>query len=476
MEHFGEKMVENQEADGAEPQNKGFGHHHRHETEGCNRCVSTSSELPESSSHASHDKFEASSRGVMSLANAETHIGNSYGASDGELVSKGFTLENFEIPNSALVSNSNHDESMNRDQKCDQKHFYQLAKASNEGGVLFNSGEDKERKLLGHKELMPLLTQKNKGIDQVAAVGTDNCNKPVSSYRQSLGDNQLQVLSSSSFAKVLGKYYLQGKGVESKHLEAHDKFSSTTKKPTKTQLPFLSGKPSDPVEAPKAGEGQPLQKDTNWAGSISSHSKINLREWLGSGVSEIEKVERLQLFRQIVQFVDIAHSEGIALLDLRPSNFIFEFPNRIKYTGSFSASSESVSLLSQVVTKKRPLQQDMQSQNSSVVKQQNLGKDVTTTADQAKFLSECGMIRADTGNMNTDDYAKCTALHYPRNESTSNLTGSCLDPDIVQLEKKWYACPVELFGRDLLSSNIYSLGVLLFEVFSYLFILFKFNE
>ncbi|KAF5953123.1 hypothetical protein HYC85_011067 [Camellia sinensis] len=61
---------------------------------------------------------------------------------------------------------------------------------------------------------------------------------------------------------------------------------------------------------------------------------ISLREWLKLGCHEINKVERLLLFRKIVQLVDSAHSQGIVLLDLRPSYFILLPSSRVNYVGS----------------------------------------------------------------------------------------------------------------------------------------------
>lgn len=471
MDHLGKEIAAIGAIACAEPQNKDFDHHRR-EQEACDGfesrafCVSTSSELPENSSHASFGKLEVSDKGLVSLDNAETLRTDSDVANDEEPEIKGLVLGNFKI--------------LSQGQTGHRRHFYQLSSGSrdrtshpesnfhNEDGVLFNSRGKKKMKLIDHLELMPLSRQESEGLNQGQAdtAEADGCNRPTSSYRQSLGENQLKIPSSSSFTNVFSKHYFQGKGVKSKDLESEYEFCSTTANAINPQLPMLNRKPSDAPETPKSVEGQHSSQIAYCDGSISSQNKINFRQWLNSGVSEIIKVERLKLFRHIVQLVDIAHSEGIGLQDLRPSNFIFESPNSIKYTGSFSAPSELLSLFSQVITEKMPLQQDMQKQSTSGVKWQNLGKDVIVTTDQAKYLSACGIIRADTCKISIqdDDYTKCMALSHPINESVSILTNSCIDPDIVQLEKKWYVCPGEHVGRDLLSENIYSLGVLLFEL------------
>lgn len=432
MDRLGKEIVEIVALDCAEPQNKDFDNH-PHKQEAYNGfesrafCVSTSSELPQTSSHASFGKLEVSDKGSVSLDNAETLRTNPDVANAEEPVIKGLILGKFK----------NLNEEISQGQSGHWRHFYQPSSGSrgrtshpessfhNEDGVFFNSREEKKMKLSDHLELMPLSSQENKALnqDQADTAEAGGCSKATSSYRQSLGENQLKILPSSSFTNVFSKHYFQGKGVYTKDLESDYQFCSTTANANKTQLPMFIRKPSDAPETQKLAEGQPSAQNANCDGSMSSHNKITFRQWLNSGFSEIIKVERLKLFRNVVQLVDVAHSEGIGLEDLRPSNFIFESPNSIKYSGSFSAPS-----------------------------------------DQAKLLSACGIIRTDTCKISIQDDTNCMALRHPSNESVSILTNSCFDPDIVLLEKKWYVRPGEHMGKDLLSENIYSLGVLLFEL------------
>lgn len=58
-------------------------------------------------------------------------------------------------------------------------------------------------------------------------------------------------------------------------------------------------------------------------GSESVHDFMNLREWLAPGFRKISNLERLQIFKRIVESVDLAHSQGFVMLDLRPSCFIY---------------------------------------------------------------------------------------------------------------------------------------------------------
>lgn len=124
---------------------------------------------------------------------------------------------------------------------------------------------------------------------------------------------------------------------------------------------------------------------------------MSLRKLLNCGFNEVNKAGRLEIYRQIVQVVDMAHSQGNALQDLRLSNFILLPSNEIIYFKS-SAQHQVVNFMDQ-------------------------------------------------------NYRK----HIQPGPASYSVT-------FDQLEKTWYACPEELYGNDLLSANIYSLGILLFEV------------
>ncbi|XP_023757898.1 protein SPA1-RELATED 2 isoform X1 [Lactuca sativa] len=129
----------------------------------------------------------------------------------------------------------------------------------------------------------------------------------------------------------------------------------------------------------------------------SAYKGMNLRKWLKLNSIQVNKAERLQIYRQVVQVVDMTHSQGNALQDLWLSNFSLLPSNEIIYFDS-SINYEVI--------------------NSS----------------------------------------QSNRKHIQQERESYSVT--------IELEKKWYASPEELYGMESLSANIYNLGVLLFELLS----------
>lgn len=160
---------------------------------------------------------------------------------------------------------------------------------------------------------------------------------------------------------------------------------------------------------------------------------ISLREWLKHSFIEVNKVERLQIYKQVVQVVDMAHSQGNALQDIRLSSFILLPSNEIVY---FNSSTEHEAV--------------------NVIDQNNHGKEKFEQQSDASCQLE------------TLNYGGQSSHFSCGNDTQNNRKSISLGPEscfvTVAVEKNWYACPEELCGTDLLSANIYSLGILLFEV------------
>lgn len=217
-----------------------------------------------------------------------------------------------------------------------------------------------------------------------------------------VGATQLKTLPKPSFSELFGKQSLQGKGILSTNPE-------TCCPSSRTELPS-----SDSVDRPVDGNG------------------ISLRDLLNSGRCGRNKAESLRLFRLIVELVDSSHSQGVFLQDLRPSCFRVLSSDKIVYTAS-SAEGE--------VNLKRPLVDDTHENGNSGMKRLKLKSRMQTFGLTSSFGPQ--------------DF---------------NYTQSCVRQDQsisgrVELEKRWYVSPEELSARtSTFSSNIYSLGVLLFEL------------
>lgn len=217
-----------------------------------------------------------------------------------------------------------------------------------------------------------------------------------------------------------------------------------------------------------AGDDKPYFKKFVMSGAESSHDGINLREWLNPSGHKINKNERLHIFKQILDFVDSAHCKGVVLQDLRPSCFTLLPSSKVKYIGSF-CQGELYN-----VSKKRPLQEDIDACLHLGAKQQKLCKEIRSLGKQHHFTCIPGCWTKsvnciDSYTIGPMDSRTTKSMHQNSfsYQHTSNDEQQFM-AITVQLEEKWYSSPEELNdGGCTFSSNIYNLGVLLFEVWKY---------
>ena len=141
--------------------------------------------------------------------------------------------------------------------------------------------------------------------------------------------------------------------------------------------------------------------------------EISLRLWLDRPDRSVDLIECLHIFRQVVDMVSIAHSQGISVSNVRPSCFVMSTFNRVSFIESASCSSSG----SESEEKDDPC---------------------TTSRDQNSENS-CGEIA---------DKKKSFPLKR-----------------VLLLEYNRYTSPEESTGvSGSFASDIYKLGVLLFEV------------
>lgn len=63
-------------------------------------------------------------------------------------------------------------------------------------------------------------------------------------------------------------------------------------------------------------------------------SDVNLRQWLDNPERKVDAPECLQIFLQIVDFVNLAHSQGIVVRNVRPSCFVISLFKRVSFIES----------------------------------------------------------------------------------------------------------------------------------------------
>lgn len=260
-----------------------------------------------------------------------------------------------------------------------------------------------------------------------------------SSNTLSVAAARLKSSSKPSFARVFSPKGLKGKGIVRK----------------------------DPETCTISDNDQPCLLEVDRSGGTEPcPDGISLREWLEPGSRKKDKVESLSLFKQIVELVDSAHSQGIVLQDLQPSCLYVFSSNKIMYTG-LSAKKGLESAVNNDLRRKRALEQGMDVANCRLgAKQLKPSENMGSLG----FQPECTSPDIPRAGFHTS--VKKDSNSFPNQTPMFRYRANSLAQSFstgIQLEDRWYTCPEELNRRSCtFSSNIYSLGVLLFEVRSFI--------
>ncbi|XP_004511527.1 protein SPA1-RELATED 2 isoform X2 [Cicer arietinum] len=204
---------------------------------------------------------------------------------------------------------------------------------------------------------------------------------------------------------------------------------------------------------------------------------VTLREWLKSGQRRAGKVESLNIFRKIVDLVDDSHSRGIALHNLCPSYFKLLLSNQVMYIGlptqkqmAGSVVNPEVLHLDNSFIRKRMSEEVTSSSIDMGSKKQKFNENVRVTGSDLclETANHHGVQIPTIGSLDYQneyeediqfsEYDIGRMSGIPSVSNTGQLPSTSL---CERLENKWYASPE---GGCTTSSNIYCLGVLLFEL------------
>ncbi|XP_010266441.1 PREDICTED: protein SPA1-RELATED 2-like isoform X1 [Nelumbo nucifera] len=464
--------------------------------------ISLGSGWAESSPQGFTDALHSRSlnRCVSSLAGSEPMCASPHSINDAGVMVEELTLNNYKNPNLSV-----HDSSNNREgtvvRQGKWQILYQLAGGlGSESSHGHTVSKDKEPVMSSGEEdfgsmfLPEFWSQKHLPYKQSNQEGNE-ISKQNGNDNAVLNDGLLpggirtKVLSASGFSQYFVKNTLKGKGVVFNCPETRDGVAAMGQFNEKAA--YVTRVASDPSHHSSAKTRDPPPRIAAGAGLDSFHDETSLREWLKPGSCKINKVESLYIFRQILELVDHLHSQGIALQDIRPSCFKLLSPNRIKYVGSLVQKEPLESVKDQDIPypehpscRKRSLDQDLHAYNGLNIKHQRLDENMAFAQQHHRLpirsgskheavngldvnnicMQESGYDFIRWHNPNTDQ----KTLNMPGSPSVSITTRQQLLSVNVQLEEKWYTSPEEQSNRGCtFSSNIYSLGVLLFELFSY---------
>ncbi|XP_074573567.1 protein SUPPRESSOR OF PHYA-105 1-like [Curcuma longa] len=294
------------------------------------------------------------------------------------------------------------------------------------------------------------------------------------------GSIQTKIFSASGFQQFFNRSFIKGKGLASRHQESQDAFVANVHKQNIMRLNTDSKGTS--ISSHKQGDVADSMCLLG-GGIVARYEGISLREWLKLKCQRINNIERVQFFSQILDLVDACHCQGLVLQHLQPSYFLVMPLNQVKYIGSFIPQGQK-DMLSVSVEKdvhharclgkrKMHIKQSKEPGDCLELKYQKLTDDNINACsrhsgfrgkDQSQEkgdISRSENFRSYLGGLTLDKLytthraSSCTISQQPMSE-------------FLKLEEGWYASPEELHDRiTSLSSNIYSLGVLFFELFCY---------
>lgn len=211
------------------------------------------------------------------------------------------------------------------------------------------------------------------------------------------------------------------------------------------------------------------------SGAECFNDGLNLRAWMKSESHKVKKTLRLYIFKQILELVDFAHSQGFVLEDIKPSCFVLSPLNKIKYIGSYSQhvfddqkSCFTVfkSCLKAIMTcngtRKMPWEQDTCACQNLSAKKQKLCEETASLKEQHHFNCIHGCDTKMDMESRVDKERLCvdgSSYQHAFAEEKQFIS------ETIQFEEKWYSCP-EVLNEETctFSTNVYSLGVLLFEL------------
>ncbi|KHN23997.1 Protein SPA1-RELATED 3 [Glycine soja] len=194
---------------------------------------------------------------------------------------------------------------------------------------------------------------------------------------------------------------------------------------------------------------------------------ISLRLWLDKPERSVNVSECLHIFREIVEIVHVAHSQGIVVHNVRPSCFVMSSFNHVSFIESATCSDSGSDTLEEAVEIKTPTP----TPSYDMHQQRCLGSEdfvpvKTSTAsltDSSCMLSSLVFVAPASL---IDDTEENKMKNRRKDEEVAVKKQSFSTKQVLQMEASWYTSPEEFAGASpSCASDVYRLGVLLFELF-----------
>ncbi|GAB2230782.1 hypothetical protein Droror1_Dr00015074 [Drosera rotundifolia] len=181
---------------------------------------------------------------------------------------------------------------------------------------------------------------------------------------------------------------------------------------------------------------------TRWA-------DVSLRVWLDDPERAVDSMECLHIFTQIVEIVSAAHSQGIVVNNVRPSCFLMSSFNHVLFIESASCSDSDSDSLEDGVN-------DQKGGTSEPCDLNKLG--------ETNHLQSVSCPRTDLNSSRLTE--ECETRDCGNSLKADEKNNRFPMKNRLQMESNWYTSPEEIAGGpSSCASDIYRLGVLLFELF-----------
>ncbi|XP_057967826.1 protein SPA1-RELATED 2-like isoform X2 [Malania oleifera] len=449
---------------------------------------------PSSSHEVFSDIFDGKnlSRNASGLAESEHPYASPHSMDSVGIVEE-LTLRNYNSAKLAVVASNNRERTQTRQNQW-------LGGGSGIGGSIGDvyrdngqvSSAQSQWEDMEHMSLPEFLAQKPSSHNHNEIVGQleNNEHRAVSAHTFPPGGIRTKILSKSGFSEFFIKNTLKGKGIIRRG-PTQDSTGVELRGQNNAKAAGVNVMVSDASMNSSAKAMRPCPHGVTGFGHgpDSSTDGVSLREWLKSGRHKVKKVDCLYIFRQILDFVDLSHSQGLALQDLRPSYLKLLPSNQVKYLGSCIHGEIMGSVVDQDIPQsedhvigKRPVEWGLFPSVSSCTKRQKLTELTNIIRWQPplpsrpSFKLEAGKFLADTNGVAHRTFGHGTNDEHSPNpgfKTQSKCSSPCMSNtaqqrlilESDQLEKKWYTSPEDISKRSsALSANIYQLGVLLFEL------------
>ncbi|KAJ6714379.1 PROTEIN SPA1-RELATED 2 [Salix viminalis] len=447
----------------------------------------------ESSFHVLADMLEGKNenRSASPMDVSEQPCSSRRSMDDAGNMNEELMARNYDGSNLAIVGTSNNRERMQTRQN-QWPHLYQIGGGSISGisrSHTLNKDSGQAMPDVRHSSSSDIFVQKTLSNEriEVSEQLTHTDFKGLSGNMSSHASIRTKILSKSGFSEFFVKNTLKGKGIVYRG-PPHD-ISKVQPRYQNNERAVVGPLAASDTPLNLSGKTAMMPSSYGIAGPRSSgsdHDGVSLREWLNAGRYKVNKVECLHIFRRIVDLVDYFHLQGVALPDLRPSSFKLLQSNHVKYLGSAagrdlveSAKGRNTTRSDNHVVRRRPLEQGVFSSVAASEKKQKFSESMDHTSRWPQFSAKYGLKLEST----SDGDASATVSQNPLNETTEHncnteygiqaksssqqlsKTGQRQLTSISdQLEEKWYTSPEELNEGICSASNIYGLGILLFEL------------